>query len=439
MTERIGAVPVTWTVAGGKGGSGKSFLTVLLGMFLANEGRDVVLVDADFEGANLHSFLGIKNPGCSLTDFFEGHLDLREAVCDTHIPNLRLIPGDIHSIDPHSLNHFRKQKLYRHLRTLQAHLVLIDLGAGSNLNIVDTFLQADRMVAVTTPQTISLENFYHFMNKSLFRKLNTVLEHHGLKPVVDEAWRNRGYTRIRTIQEFIAYIERFSPEINRVLEKELAGFGVHIVLNQVRNAQQVKSSGKIEVDLNRYYGIRAELAGTIGYHEDLWEYNNQFDSLFDRKKRPPLLDEIETIARTIEGSLDLDKLVKDDRVPVRLVADTANAVRALQGKKIVDIVQFPFAVGRLSKRSMDKLLSRNDLYLRDERPYSISRSHFSIVKEDGKYYFRDRESRLGAQVNEHWVGGREENKRAVQLKPGKNILRFGRSARELSFTILVSE
>ena len=48
--------PEIWAIGGGKGGTGKSFLTCNIAASLAQQGKKVVMIDADFGGANLHSF-----------------------------------------------------------------------------------------------------------------------------------------------------------------------------------------------------------------------------------------------------------------------------------------------------------------------------------------------------------------------------------------------
>jgi flagellar biosynthesis protein FlhG len=55
-----------WTIGGGKGGSGKSFITANIGICLSKLGVRVILIDADLGGANLHTFLGIPPPNLSL-------------------------------------------------------------------------------------------------------------------------------------------------------------------------------------------------------------------------------------------------------------------------------------------------------------------------------------------------------------------------------------
>src|SRR5436309_5447879 len=53
-------------VGSGKGGVGKSLLTANVGIYLAQLGKRVVLLDADLGGANLHTFVGIDRPAITL-------------------------------------------------------------------------------------------------------------------------------------------------------------------------------------------------------------------------------------------------------------------------------------------------------------------------------------------------------------------------------------
>src|SRR5512133_955478 len=58
-----------WPIGGGKGGTGKSFLTGSLGFLLAKSGYRTLLIDVDLGAANLHTIVGVPNPSRCLSDF----------------------------------------------------------------------------------------------------------------------------------------------------------------------------------------------------------------------------------------------------------------------------------------------------------------------------------------------------------------------------------
>src|SRR4051812_50097857 len=57
----------TIAVGGGRGGVGKSVLAANLGVYVAQLGRSVLLIDADPAGAALHTVLGIDLPNTAAT------------------------------------------------------------------------------------------------------------------------------------------------------------------------------------------------------------------------------------------------------------------------------------------------------------------------------------------------------------------------------------
>ena len=68
----------------GKGGVGKTVLSASLGIGLAALGKDVVLVDADFGGANLHTCMGILEPQYTFFDYYTLQCDSLDDILLEH-------------------------------------------------------------------------------------------------------------------------------------------------------------------------------------------------------------------------------------------------------------------------------------------------------------------------------------------------------------------
>jgi flagellar biosynthesis protein FlhG len=254
-----------WAVGGGKGGTGKTFLTSCMGTCLARRGRKVVLIDADLGGSNLHSFFGIDRPRYSLTDFLENGRPLKEIVVDTGIGQMGLISGHLSSFEANGVKYTQKQKLFRHIRALDADYILIDLGAGSHSNTLDTFLLADRMIVVIVPELTSVENMYQFVKSALFRKLKLSSSIQGLKDVIQEAWKNHEALGIRNLRELVDYLRGLSPEIRSVIDKELKGFRLDIILNQVKSDQEIKVGSSVKSVCLKHFGFNTSFAGHVVY------------------------------------------------------------------------------------------------------------------------------------------------------------------------------
>ena len=119
---------------------------------------------------------------------------------------------------------------------------------------------------------------------------------------------------------------------------------------------------------------------------------------------------------------------------VILRPETKKAKQLLNNLESVEINKFPFKVGRFTKRRADMLFHKNDLNLLDLPPYSISRSHFSITKKNGKYFFTDRGSKLETIVNGKRIGVSSHRSKMI-LDRSKNQILFGNRSDKLEFSI----
>lgn len=72
-------------------GDGKSTLTANLAISIAQSGKRVVLLDADFRKPRQHKVFGV-NPHHGLASVICGEAELKEAIYDTGVPNLSLMP-----------------------------------------------------------------------------------------------------------------------------------------------------------------------------------------------------------------------------------------------------------------------------------------------------------------------------------------------------------
>ena len=79
-----------WAIGGGKGGIGKTLFTANLGVGLARMGKEVIVIDSDLGGANLHTLLGIKYVKYNLNDYLNSIDRKSTRLNSSHIPLSRM-------------------------------------------------------------------------------------------------------------------------------------------------------------------------------------------------------------------------------------------------------------------------------------------------------------------------------------------------------------
>jgi flagellar biosynthesis protein FlhG len=294
-----------WAIGGGKGGIGKSFIISCLGNYLAGQGKRVILIDADLGGANLHSFLGIARPKASLTEFFERKIPLNELLVPTGINNLDLLTGAIGSLDPDHLKYTQKIKLFNHIKKLSADYILIDLGAGTTFNTIDTFLLADQLIVVTVPEITAIENLYFFLKNTFFRKLALSCNEHGLKEILRKAWLDRKKYNIQNFTEFLCHLKGLSKKMEKIINEQVEDFTIRIVLNQLRNNQDIGIGNSIKSVCKKYYGLNAHYVGYIEHDAIVSRCINQRYPFMQTYPASRCAREIERVAENIMGGRQL--------------------------------------------------------------------------------------------------------------------------------------
>ncbi len=260
-----------WAMAGGKGGTGKTFLLSSMGIHLAKSQHSVVLVDFDLGGANLHSFFNLAKPSQTLTRFFDKTgARLADLAMPTGVENLSLISGDLESISSAAITFNQKLKLLRQTTKLDSQYILIDLGAGCHNNTLDTFLIADKMITLVIPEVTSVENMYNFIKSVLYRKLKMALKAYGFKDTARQIWQNRESLGLTNVKEFIDYLRGQLGELAPNLDKELAGFKVYIVVNMTRDSQDILLGASLKSLLHKLLGVQALYAGYIEHDDAIW-------------------------------------------------------------------------------------------------------------------------------------------------------------------------
>jgi MinD-like ATPase involved in chromosome partitioning or flagellar assembly len=197
----------------GKGGVGKTSLSVNLAIALARSGSKVCLFDADMGMANVNIMLGIA-PAYTLEHLFTNERTIQDIVL-TGPAGLDLVPGASGFSKCVDLDDSQQRRLVDALEYLEPRYdyLIIDTSAGISSTVLHFVAAAQMAAVVITPEPTSLTDAF-----SLLKVLS-----------------RRGYKR--------------SPQV---------------IVNMVQNTSKAERIyGRFEAAVKKYIGLNTELLGAV--------------------------------------------------------------------------------------------------------------------------------------------------------------------------------
>jgi flagellar biosynthesis protein FlhG len=315
------------TVGGGKGGVGKSIVSSNLAAAMAQNGSRVVLVDCDLGAANQHVLFGIDRPVAGLQSLIDRKIDsLEEALTPTALPNLHLVAGTGAAMGAANITHGEKQRIIKKIRTLEADVIIVDVGAGVSYNVLDFFELGSQRLLVVTPQVTSIQTAYSFLKGAVLRTLRHHAEKTSEVDLLEPAVTSKENEKVSRL---LARLRDEHPAFADAVFRILGRFGAQIVGNQVSEPSQAGIFHAVSRMINDFLGISVPILGYVGISRRIRESINQ--------RRPMLLsdqnDDNSKIFRQMAEALLLedvpleDLLIEEDEPPEK-AAPAALEVRS---------------------------------------------------------------------------------------------------------------
>jgi flagellar biosynthesis protein FlhG len=170
------------TVTSGKGGVGKTNITVNLAIALSEMGKRVAILDADFGLANIDVMLGII-PKLTLVDVIYNNRNILEVLADGP-KNIKFISGGSGVEELVKLDNEQLERFIANISLLDklADVVLIDTGAGISESVMSFVMAANEVILVTTPEPTSITDAY-----ALIKAVSNRDSNKNIKVIVNRA------------------------------------------------------------------------------------------------------------------------------------------------------------------------------------------------------------------------------------------------------------
>ncbi len=212
MTSAVPRPVKVIAVASGKGGVGKTNITVNLGVALATQGKQVLLLDADLGLANIDVMLGL-HPQYNLQHVLNGSKTLAEIIVEGPA-GLKIIPAASGVQKMAELSPAEHAGMIQAFSEMEQHIdiLLIDSAAGIADSVVSFTRAAQEVIVVVCDEPASITDAYAFI-KLLSREYQ-VSRFHIIANMC------------RTIQEGRELFNKISMVCDRFLEVNLDFMGI---------------------------------------------------------------------------------------------------------------------------------------------------------------------------------------------------------------------
>jgi len=149
-----------YCITSGKGGVGKTNLSVNLGLALQNLGKKVLLIDADLGLANVDVVTGLY-PKYNLSHILSIGKSIQDIILDGP-RGICILPGASGLYELANITNTQLEILIDSFNSIAGafDIIIIDTGAGISKNVLSFVQSSDEVIVVTTPEPSAVTDAY---------------------------------------------------------------------------------------------------------------------------------------------------------------------------------------------------------------------------------------------------------------------------------------
>ena len=154
--------------------------------------------------------------------------------------------------------------LIRKLQASKCDFLLIDLGAGTHLSVLDFFLLSPQGILVSAPTVTAILDGYLFLKNAVFRLMYNSFKRNSKAYEYLEKLKGDATSMQRLyIPKLIDAIAEVDPENAELFKRRMKQFRPRLVLNMLDSPQDAEKALKIRRSCKEYLGIELEHLGVI--------------------------------------------------------------------------------------------------------------------------------------------------------------------------------
>lgn len=204
------------TVTSGKGGVGKTSVSINLAIQFRLQGKSVIIFDADFGLANIEVMIGAI-PKYNLSDLIYRGKDLNDIIMKGPM-DIGFISGGSGISGLGDLTKDQLTYLVYKIKELEsmADIIIIDTGAGISSAVMDFVVVSNEVILVTTPEPTSITDSYSLL-KALNKRDDFDKSQNHIKIVAN---------RVRNYEEGTNLYNKLNVVVNKFLNFNIEFLGI---------------------------------------------------------------------------------------------------------------------------------------------------------------------------------------------------------------------